>query len=135
MPKEKIEVPREPTPEEMEEMFEEQQEAEEIDYDEEVEDNSILMHCKPVYNFQSIEFDLSVNVNDPEDLERMAGIYSAVLGKLQQIAPLQPNNNVPQEPLASEKQKQVMDRFGIKYTATTTAKQAQKLINDNMMKG
>ena len=32
------------------------------------------------------------------------------------------------QPLATEKQKDIMDRFGIKYNNNTTAKEAQKLI-------
>ena len=89
----------------------------------------MLMKCKPTYQFQSIEFDYTVN-ND-EDIDKMFAKYTRVLKGLMEIAPIQ-EKQVVKEPLATDKQKDIMDRFGIKYTATTTAKEAQKLIQKSM---
>lgn len=129
---------KEMTQEEAEQFFNEQEEeVPDFDLDEEYKDNTILMHCKPVYNFQSIEFDMAVNVNNPEELEEMKGIYSSVLRILQEVAVDQPAQVKP-KPLPSpeeqptEKMKETMDRFGIKYDKYTTRKQAQAMIQKSM---
>lgn len=83
--------------------------------------------CKPTYQFQSIEFDYPVQT--PDDLPKMFDVYNRVLKGLMEIAPIQENKPAKaSEPLATEKQKSIMDRFGIKYNNNTTAKEAQKLI-------
>ena len=83
--------------------------------------------CKPTYQFQSIEFDYPVQT--PNDLDAMFELYNRVLKGLMDIAPIQENKPVKAlEPLATDKQKSIMDRFGIKYNNNTTAKEAQKLI-------
>ena len=84
--------------------------------------------CKPTYQFQSIEFDYPVQTVD--DLPKMFDLYNRVLKGLMEIAPIQEAAKPVKasEPLATEKQKSIMDRFGIKYNNNTTAKEAQKLI-------
>lgn len=83
--------------------------------------------CKPTYQFQSIEFDYTVQTVD--DLPKMFDLYNCVLKGLIDIAPIQENKPVKaSEPLATDKQKSIMDRFGIKYNNNTTSKEAQKLI-------
>lgn len=129
---------KEMTQEEAEQFFNEQEEeVPDFDLDEDYKDNTILMHCKPVYNFQSIEFDMAVNVNNPEELEEMKGIYSSVLRILQEVAVDQPAQVKPKplpspEETPTEKMKETMDRYGIKYDKYTTRKQAQALIQKSM---
>lgn len=88
------------------------------------------MKCKPTYQYQSVEFDY--NVNSPADLPDMFRLYLEVLKGLMQIAPIQDQKGQPKENLATPKQKEIMDRFGIKYSATTTAKEAQELIKKSI---
>ena len=128
----------EPTAEEMEEMFK----AEEEEFDtgtieEDYQDNNLLMHCKTVFNFQSIEFDIVVNPNDPESMEYMKGVYSQVLNCLMAVAVEQPNQpGAKKEPAPedqpTEKMKDIMDKYGIKYDKYTTKKQAQALIEKSL---
>lgn len=132
----------EPTEEELEEMFAAaEEEANEADFnaaaEEDYEDNLIVMHCKPVYNFQSIEFDMTVNKSDPESLEELKGLYSSILNILQSVAVDQPAQVKPR-PLPSEEDRptpkmlEIMDRFGIAHDQYTTKKQAQALIEKSM---
>lgn len=120
--------------EEEDEETEECEEYEEPSFGDPESNPLLLMHCKPVYNFQSIEFDIEINPNNPDDIDRMFGIYSAILTRLQGISVDQPKPiyMAPKEPLASEKQKEIMDRYNIPYTNKTTQKQATKLISDSM---
>lgn len=88
--------------------------------------------CKPTYQFQSIEFDYPVNTQD--DLPDMFSLYEKVLKGLMEIAPIQDQKQAPRpvEPLATDRQKEIMKRFGIKFSAQTTAKEAQKLIQQSI---
>ena len=86
----------------------------------------MLMKCKPTYQFQSIEFDFSIQSTN--DLPKMFDMYNRVLKGLMEIAPVQEKQAQPKEPLATENQKKTMDRFGIAYNANTTRKEAQELI-------
>lgn len=90
----------------------------------------MLMKCKPVFNFQSVEFDY--NVNTPEDLTDMFELFSKVVKGLQEIAPEQSKVTVNREPLASEKQRQIMKANGIPFTALTTRSEATALISKSM---
>lgn len=90
----------------------------------------MLMKCKPTYQFQSIEFDYSIQTVD--DLPKMFEMYNKVLKGLMEIAPIQDKPAQPKEPLATENQKRIMDKFGIKYTSATTSKEAQKLIQKSI---
>ena len=128
----------EPTAEEMEEMFKaEDEEFETESIEEDYQDNNLLMHCKPVFNFQSIEFDIVVNPNDPESMEYMKGVYSQVLKCLMDVAVEQPNQpGAKKEPAPedqpTDKMKDIMDKYGIKYDKYTTKKQAQMLIEKSL---
>lgn len=138
--KEAAEKPYEPSPKELEEMFLAQEEAEEefeAPVDTEYKDHSILMHCKPVYNFQSIEFDIVVDTSDPESMEEMKGVYRSVLNILQSVAVDQPAQVKPralpsEEDRPTPKMLEIMDRFGIAHDQYTTKKQAQALIEKSM---
>lgn len=48
----------------------------------------MLVKCKPVYSFQSVEFEYEVN--SPEDMEAMFLIYKQMLDGLQKVAVEQP---------------------------------------------
>lgn len=87
------------------------------------------MKCKPTYQFQSIEFDYTVN--SVADIPDMLNLYTKVLKGLMEIAPIQ-EKQLPAEPPATQKQKDIMDRFGIKYSPNVTSKQAQQLIQKSM---
>lgn len=92
----------------------------------------MIMKCKPTYQFQSIEFDY--NVNSSADLPDMFKLYDKVLKGLMEIAPVQDTKQVQKsaEPLATPRQKEIMDNYGIKYTDKTTQKQAYELIKKSM---
>lgn len=128
----------EPTPEELEEMFKaEEEEFNTGSIEEDYQDNSLLMHCKPVFNFQSIEFDIVVNPNDPESMEYMKGVYSQVLNCLMAVAVEQPNQpgakkEPPLEDRPTVKMIEIMDKYGINYDKYTTKKQAQALIEKSL---
>lgn len=65
----------------------------------------MIMKFKPVYNFQSVEFEMEIK--DGTNLEEAKKIYKSVLDMLQEVAPEQPSNNgkvQPKEPMATEKQ-------------------------------
>lgn len=91
--------------------------------------------CKPTYQFQSVEFDYfiddSIDVKD-KDIDKMLVVYEKVLKGLMRIAPVQDTKQLPKEPLATEKQKEIMNAYGIKYTATTTQKEAYEKIKKSM---
>ena len=89
----------------------------------------MLMKCKPTFDFQSVEFDFSIQTE--EDLKNMKDLYKKVLDILVEIAPEQGGTKKAvkiSEPLATQGQKATMDRFHIKYDETTTKKQATALI-------
>ena len=92
----------------------------------------MIMKCKPVYQFQSVEFDY--NVNSAADLPEMFDLFSKVIKGLQEIAPEQQKATVNREPLASEKQRQIMKANGISFTNLTTMSEATALIKESMQK-
>ena len=105
---------------------------------EEVEDNyPILCRCKPTYNFQSIEFDFMLTKDNRGDMYKL---YKDLLFFLQTNAPEQDTcirrapkkKEKPKEPLASEKQKAIMDKYGIEYDDNTTQKEAYNLIKNSL---
>lgn len=89
----------------------------------------IIFKCKPTYNFQSVEFEYQ---GDLETLEDMFTIYKAVLNELMILAPEQPTKLIQPIEMATAKQKEIMDRFGIKYKSTVTKAEAQELIKKNL---
>ena len=92
----------------------------------------MIMKCKPVYQFQSVEFDY--NINSPADLTEMFDLFNKIIKGLQEIAPEQQKATVNREPLASEKQRQIMKANGIPFTAATTMSEATALIKESMQK-
>lgn len=98
--------------------------------------SKIVMKCKPVWLFQSVEFDFEVE--GKQDFPKMFDLYSEVLNGLMRIAPDQKKELNPQTTkvvkLASEKQREIMRKFDIPFTLDTTAEEAQKLIEDSVKK-
>ena len=86
--------------------------------------------CKPTYNFQSVEFEFYGKV---DDIHRMIDIYQAVLNELMRIAPEQPTKIVaPAAELATAKQREILDKFHLKYKSNITKQEAQELIKQSI---
>ena len=90
----------------------------------------MLMKCKPVYQFQSIEFDY--NVESEADLPKMFDLFEKVLKGLMEFAPEQQKAVVNREPPATDKQREIMRINGIPFTNLTTRSEAQKLIQKSL---
>lgn len=105
---------------------------------EELEKKCFTFKCKPTYQFQSIEFEMTGN-GSPEFLEELFSIYNRILEGLIKISPEQQtlvkSSKKPEKPaeeLATDKQKEIMTRFGIKFTEKTTKKEANGLISKSI---
>lgn len=104
-----------------------------VDYLEEQPDPVTVFKCKPTWNFQSIEFEVKGTVNEA------ILMYSVVLEELKAISPEQrvmrtarvPSKKRPKNP-ATEKQKEIMDRYGIEYDEYTSKEEARKLIDKSI---
>lgn len=94
----------------------------------------IVLHCKPTYNYQSLEFDYVVRANNEEDIEAVKSLYKKAIDMLVELAPEQPDAKgkkpVKKGPPASDRQKRYMDKLGIKYSADITAKEASEVITE-----
>lgn len=96
----------------------------------------MILKCKPVYNFQSIEFEYVINEMDfEEESKRMFEIYNLILKGLQQVAPEQPALAKPVAPKKEPKkelltlgQKNFLTSLGIPFDDTTTKEEANELI-------
>lgn len=98
----------------------------------------MILKCKPTWQFQSVEFDWEIvdGVDFEAQVITMFKTYDKVLKGLQKIAPVQDQKNQkPAEPLATQRQKDTMDLYGIDYPDNITSKQAQALIQRSMSKG
>lgn len=106
----------------------------------EQEERKVLykVHCKPVYNYQSVEFDCDIHLDNVEaDYEIMEGIYTALLQMLVRVSQNAPQAEAkkpaaPVEELASEKQKEILRNFHIDFKPDITKKQAHALIKKSM---
>lgn len=86
--------------------------------------------CKPTYNFQSVEFEFFGTIND---IPAMFDVYQAVLNELMRIAPEQPTKTVaPAAELATAKQREILDKFHLKYKSNITKQEAQELIKQSI---
>ena len=99
----------------------------------------MIMKCKPTYQFQSIEFDFEIvpEIDEDTQIKEMFEYYDKILKGLQKIAPVQDQKS-PQAingPLATQRQKDCMDLYGIKYDPNITSKDAQALIQKSINKG
>lgn len=99
----------------------------------------MIVKCKPVYNFQSVEFEFEIDPNSEEyenQLEQLFDIFVDMLDGLEEIAPEQQKvqnvapRSAKKEELASENQKKYLDRLGIPYPDDITKKEAFNLIKE-----
>lgn len=93
---------------------------------------------KPVYNFQSVEIEF---IGSKEEfLNDGLEMYEEILRGLQVVTdsviePPKNQNakaNVPKVPLATTRQREIMDRYDIKYSKNTTQEEARKLITESI---
>jgi hypothetical protein len=95
------------------------------------------IHCKPTYNYQSVEFDFDVRSDNlTEDMMSLENNYKVILEMLVRVSEKAPQKDFKpvqqvEEP-ATEKQIEVMNTFHIKYPKDVTRKQAQELIKANI---
>lgn len=95
----------------------------------------MLLKCKPVYNFQSIEFEMDIDITDASDLNAVFNLYFNILEGLKKIAPEQPALAKPVAPKKEPKkelltlgQKNFLTSLGIPFDDTTTKEEANELI-------
>ncbi len=104
------------------------------------EENPVIhtIHCKPVYNYQSVEFDWDVHTNTvEEDWQTIEYIYSKALEMLVRVSQNAPQVEAkkpvaPVEEPATEAQKQILRNFHIDFKPDITKKQAHALIKKSM---
>ena len=78
-----------------------------------------------------VEFDYE---GDEDDIPEMMKLYEKIMNGLAKIAVAQPGQK-PAVDSPSEKQFEIMDKYGIKYDPKTiTKKEAQRLINESINK-
>ena len=99
----------------------------------------ILIKCKPVYNFQSVEFELPVDLDNLETLDELFDIFDKILTGLQAIAPEQqkvqavaPKQQKPKEPMSTENQQNYLLGLGvpIEDSKRMTKKEASNMIKE-----
>lgn len=103
-------------------------------------ENPVLhtIHCKPVFNYQSVEFDWDVHANTvEEDWQTIEFIYSKALEMLVRVSEKAPQKeagktSAPTEEPATEAQKQILRNFHIDFKPDITKKQAHNLIKKSM---
>ena len=78
----------------------------------------ILMKCKVVYNFQCIEFEMSVDLDNEETINEVFDIYDSLLTGLMAVAPEQekvqatPQKKKPKEEMATPGQINYLEGLG-----------------------
>ena len=99
----------------------------------------ILIKCKPVYNFQSVEFELPVDLDNLETLDELFDIFDKILTGLQAIAPEQqkvqavaPKQQKPKEPMSTENQQNYLLGLGVplEKSKRMTKKEASNMIKE-----
>ena len=116
--------------EEINKMINEIKESDDEELKEFLEEEYVFK-LKPVWQFQSVEFEVK---GTKKDIPAIMDLYSTVLAKLMEIAPEQNKQVQPAVKMPSDAQKELMRKFGIPFTAQTTAKEAQELIKESVEK-
>lgn len=103
----------------------------EIFKDEFLPNGPFILKLKPCYNFQSIEFEIVIDDMSEAEIKKLKNTYKKVLGALKEatdeIIPVTSNPNNPDPP--TEAQIKLLNKFGCKWTKSTTKAQARELIN------
>lgn len=99
------------------------------DVDEASAKHPVVMHCKPCANFQTVEFDYELDSRD--DLPDMFDLFQTIQETLATIGNTEVKP-IAKEDLATDKQKNIMDKFGIPYGPRTTKKEAAEKIRKSM---
>ena len=87
---------------------------------------------KPCWQFQSIEVEIE---GEKKDIPEIMDLYSDILSRLILITPEQKKEAIqPVVKLASDKQKEIMQKYDIPFTLKTTSEEAQKLIQESLDK-
>lgn len=97
----------------------------------------IKCKCKPTYNFQSIEFEWELDLDDGNSICNMFDLYDDLLENLQLSAPVQPTAQKKEEVVedpATEKQLQILNKFKIKHSPNVSKREANELIQKSMRK-
>ena len=99
----------------------------------------ILIKCKPVYNFQSVEYEYIVDLDNEEAFNDMFDFYDKMLTGLQAIAPEQqkvqavaPKQQKPKEPMSTENQQNYLLGLGVPLedSKRMTKKEASNMIKE-----
>lgn len=99
----------------------------------------MIIKCKPVWNFQSIEYEIEIDVNDEESLNCLFKTYDKILKGLQEISPEQAQVKVvggkaskPKEPMSTDNQQKYLLGLGvpIEESVKMTKKEASAKIKE-----
>lgn len=99
----------------------------------------IIIKCKPVYNFQSVEYEYPVDLDNDESLNDMFDFFDKMLTGLQAIAPEQqkvqqiaPKSAKPKEPMSTENQQNYLLGLGVplEESKRMTKKEASNMIKE-----
>lgn len=97
----------------------------------------MIVKCKPVYNFQSVEFEMEIN--NEVDFNLMTERYKKILDMLQSIAPEQAQVKVvgskptkPKELMSTDNQQKYLLGLGvsIEESSKMTKKEASEKIKE-----
>ena len=101
----------------------------------------MIIKCKPVWNFQSLEYEMEIDVNDEESLNYLFSTYDKILKGLQEISPEQQKvqqvshksaAQKPKEPMSTENQQNYLLGLGvpIEESVKMTKKEASAKIKE-----
>lgn len=97
---------------------------------EQTEKEGIMMHFKPSYAFQCVEFDYFVTKDNMAEVADWLDIAVKLMMATAPEQPEQPKKQGKAFKPATDKQKALMDRYGIEYPTTCSVDQAGKLIKN-----
>lgn len=116
------------------EMLTDEQKQQALDYTEEMKPRIIKCKCKPTYNFQSIEFEWNLDLDNDDDKVEMMELYLELCDFLETNCPEQPEKKSTKKATEfvppSEKQIALMKRHKIPYNNNTSMAEARTLIKD-----
>lgn len=91
----------------------------------------LIMKCKVVYNFQCIEFEMPVDLDNEETINEVFDIYDILLEGLMAVAPEQekvqatPQKKKPKEEMATPGQINYLEGLGFPREEATKLTKAQ----------